>query len=356
MAGDPAERAGWGRDRNLVSNRNSSNVEDALDPAQPVVTAEVAGVAADLEPSLVDAAVQRAAAAAVAPLRLMAVHAHPDDESSKGAAALAKYAAEGAGVVVVSCTGGERGDVLNPNIQVEGTDIPALRIEEMARAAEILGVAHVWLGFHDSGYHEGPPESWELPVGSFGALDPDEEISALVKVVREYRPHVMTTYDENGGYPHPDHIRCHVVSVGAFEAAGDPDAYPEAGEPWQPLKLYYNVGFSRERIEAINNAVKERTGDGPYDEWIKRFAENKRPDPGTRTTTKVPVADFFTARDAALKAHATQIDPDSHWFAVPHELEAEVWGTDDFELARSLVDTPLPEDDLFAGVRDRVSS
>jgi mycothiol S-conjugate amidase len=356
MAGDPAERAGWGRDRNLVSNRNSSNVEDALDPAQPVVTAEVAGVAADLESSVVDAAVQRAAAAAVAPLRLMAVHAHPDDESSKGAAALAKYAAEGAGVVVVSCTGGERGDVLNPNIQVEGTDIPALRIEEMARAAEILGVAHVWLGFHDSGYHEGPPESWELPAGSFGALDPDEEIAALVKVVREYRPHVMTTYDENGGYPHPDHIRCHVVSVGAFEAAGDPDAYPDAGEPWQPLKLYYNVGFSRERIEAINSAVKERTGDGPYDEWIKRFAENKRPDPGTRTTTKVPVADFFTARDAALKAHATQIDPDSHWFAVPHELEAEVWGTDDFELARSLVDTPLPEDDLFAGVRERVSS
>jgi len=339
MAGDPAERAGWGRDQNQVSNptTNLSAVDDVLDPAEPVVTAEVAGIAGDLEPSVMDAAVQRAAAAAVAPLRLMAVHAHPDDESSKGAAALAKYAAEGAGVVVVSCTGGERGDVLNPNIKVEDTDIPALRIEEMARAAEILGVAHVWLGFHDSGYHEGPPESWDLPAGSFGALDPDEEIAALVKVVREFRPHVMTTYDENGGYPHPDHIRCHIVSVGAFEAAGDPDAYPDAGEPWQPLKLYYNVGFSR-------------------DEWIKRFAENKRPDPGHRTTTKVPVADFFGVRDAALKAHATQIDPDSHWFAVPHELEAEVWGTDDFELARSLVDTPLPEDDLFAGVRERVSS
>ena len=103
----------------------------------------------------------------------------------------------------------------------------------------------------------------------------------------------MTTYDENGGYPHPDHIRCHVVSVGAFEAAGDPEAYPEAGEPWQPLKLYYNVGFSRERILAINTAVKERTGEGPFDEWIQRFAEHPRPDPASRITTRVPVADYF---------------------------------------------------------------
>ncbi len=303
---------------------------------------------------LAEAAVARSDAAQLAPLRLMAVHAHPDDESSKGAASLAKYSAEGAGVVVVSCTGGERGDILNPKLDVEGVDIPSLRITEMARAAEILGVAHVWLGYHDSGYHEGAPETWTLPDGCFGALDPDEEIAALVKVVRQYRPHVMTTYDENGGYPHPDHIRCHVVSVGAFEAAGDPEAYPEAGEPWQPLKLYYNVGFSRERILAINNAVKERTGEGPFDEWIQRFADNPRPDPASRITTKVPVAEYFGARDAALKAHATQIDPDSHWFAVPHDLEAEIWGTDDYELARSLVDSPVPEDDLFAGVREAV--
>ena len=104
---------------------------------------------------MVDAADARERAALAAPLRLMAVHAHPDDESSKGAATLAKYSAEGVGVVVVSCTGGERGDVLNPKLTIDGVDIPALRIREMARAAEILGVAHVWLGFHDSGYHEG---------------------------------------------------------------------------------------------------------------------------------------------------------------------------------------------------------
>ena len=305
---------------------------------------------------LVAAASRRAAEAAAAPLRLMAVHAHPDDESSKGAASLAKYAADGVGVMVVSCTGGERGDILNPAFTDADIDIPALRITEMARAAQILGVAHTWLGFEDSGYHEGAPETWQLPEGSFGALDVDVETEALVRVVRAFRPHVMTTYDENGGYPHPDHIRCHVISMAAFEAAGDPDAYPGTGEPWQPLKLYYNVGFSRERMTAINEAVRERTGEGPFDDWIKRFQDNPRPDPGLRITTRIPASDFFDKRDAALLAHATQIDPNSHWFAVPHDIEASVWNTEDYELARSLVDTQVPEDDLFAGVRERVQS
>jgi mycothiol S-conjugate amidase len=351
MVGVPAGHAGPEGDRQNVSNSAAQNPPATGAGAEPGNGAP----AAQAQASDAGSAGERTRAALASPLRLMAVHAHPDDESSKGAASLAKYSAEGAGVVVVSCTGGERGDILNPKLDTDGVDIPALRISEMARAAEILGVAHVWLGFHDSGYHEGPPDSWELPPGSFGALDPDQEIAALVKVVRQYRPHVMTTYDENGGYPHPDHIRCHVVSVGAFEAAGDPEAYPEAGEPWQPLKLYYNVGFSRERIFAINSAVKERTGEGPFDEWIQRFSEHPRPDPASRITTRVPVADFFGVRDAALKAHETQIDPDSHWFAIPHDLEAEIWGTDDYELARSLVDAPLPEDDLFAGVRERVT-
>lgn len=327
------------------------------DPEHPVAhTDSEELIATGADAALVDAAQARDEAALAAPLRLMAVHAHPDDESSKGAATLAKYAADGVGVVVVSCTGGERGDVLNKKLSVDSAAIPALRIREMARAAEILGVAHVWLGFHDTGYHEGPPESWDLPAGSFGVLDPEVEIEALVRVVRRYRPHVMTTYDETGGYPHPDHIRCHVVSVGAFEAAGDPDAFPDAGEPWQPLKLYYNIGFTRARIEAINEAVRERTGQGPYDEWIKRFTDHQRPDNSTRITTQVTVHDYFHVRDDALRAHETQIDPDSTWFAVPRDLEAQVWATEDYELARSLVDTTLPEVDLFAGVREKVTS
>ena len=310
----------------------------------------------EISPEMAAAAAERTETALRAPLRLMAVHAHPDDESSKGAAGLAMYSASGVGVMVVSCTGGERGDVLNPNYsKLDAHDMTVLRQAEMAKAAEVLGVAHTWLGFVDSGYHEGAPETWQLPEGCFGALDPAIETEALVKLIREFRPHVMTTYDENGGYPHPDHIRTHVISMAAFEAAGDPDAFPEAGEPWQPLKLYYNVGFSGQRIRLINEAVRARTGEGPYDEWIKRFAERDRPDPATRITSRIKVSDFYDQRDAALKAHATQIDPASHWFAVPRDIEAEVWGTDDYELARSLVDTELPENDLFAGVRDRVS-
>lgn len=314
---------------------------------------------------LVEANERRTELAYAAPLRMMAVHAHPDDESSKGAATLARYADEGIGVMVVSCTGGERGDILNPKFKDQEIDIPALRQTEMARAAQILGISHQWLGFEDSGYHEGDPASWDLPAGSFGALPADEEIEALVKLVRAFKPHVMTTYDEEGGYPHPDHIRCHVVAMGAFEAAGDPDAYPDAGEPWQPLKLYYNAGFSRDRLLAINDAVKERTGVGPFDEWIqhwtdaaKKAEEEGRParqDRSERTTTRVPVSKWFDRRDAALKAHETQIDPDSHWFAIPRDIETGVWSTDDYELARSLVDSSLPEDDLFAGVREHLA-
>ena len=359
MVGVPHAQADSNRDPKVRAQNVSDafSVPDVADAEHPVAhTDSEELIATGADSALVDAAQARDEAARLAPLRLMAVHAHPDDESSKGAATLAKYSADGVGVVVVSCTGGERGDVLNKKLTIDSAEIPALRIREMARAAEILGVAHVWLGFHDTGYHEGPPESWDLPAGSFGVLDPEVEIEALVRVVRQYRPHVMTTYDETGGYPHPDHIRCHVVSVGAFEAAGDPDAYPDAGPPWQPLKLYYNVGFSRSRITAINEAVREQTGEGPYDEWIKRFSDQARPDPGTRITSQVAVADYFHVRDAALRAHETQIDPDSAWFAVPRDLEAQVWGTEDYELARSLVDTTLPEDDLFAGVREKVSS
>ena len=169
-------------------------------------------------------------------LRLMCVHAHPDDESSKGAATMARYAREGVDVLVVTLTDGSRGSVLNPAMdrpEVQA-DITAIRAAEMDRAREILGVRQVFLGFVDSGLPEGDPLP-PLPDGCFAVGDLEEQTEALVRVVREQRPHVMTTYDENGGYPHPDHIRCHEVSVAAFEAAGDPDRFPGAGEPWQPL-------------------------------------------------------------------------------------------------------------------------
>jgi mycothiol S-conjugate amidase len=283
-------------------------------------------------------------------LRLMAVHAHPDDESSKGAATMAKYVAEGADVLVVSCTGGERGDVLNPNLKDDVhilRDLPRVRREEMKRAQEILGVQHTWLGFVDSGLPEGDPLP-PLPEGCF-ALEPIEVTTeALVREIRRFRPHVMTTYDENGGYPHPDHVMTHTVSMAAFFAAGDPAAYPHAGAPWQPLKLYYNQGFSKEKIVAFHEALIALEEESPYADWLERWEDR----PPRDITTRVHCADYFDVRDQALLAHATQIDPDGTWFQVPRDLQASVWPTEEYEAVLSYVPIEPGEDDLFAGIPD----
>ncbi|MDP9395199.1 MAG: mycothiol conjugate amidase Mca [Actinomycetota bacterium] len=285
-------------------------------------------------------------------LRLMAVHAHPDDESSKGAAAMARYVAEGVDVLVATCTGGERGSVLNPRLQNDPNvveNLPEIRRREMETAREILGVRQAWLGFVDSGLPDGDPLP-ALPEGCFALQPVDEAASRLVALVREFRPHVMTTYDENGGYPHPDHIMCHNISVAAFEAAGDPAAYPDAGQPWQPLKLYYNQTFTKARTVALHRALLAAGLPSPYAEWLERWEDRQE----RAVTTHVPCADYFSVRDRALMAHATQVDPDGAWFACPLEIQREVWPTEDFELARAHVNVTLPEDDLFAGVRERV--
>ena len=294
-------------------------------------------------------------------LRLMAVHAHPDDESSKGAATMARYVDESAEVLVVTCTGGERGSILNPALQGR-PDIEAnmakIRKAEMAQARAILGVKQAWLGFLDSGLPEGDPLP-PLPDGSFGLVPVEEGAERLVKVMREFRPHVVTTYDENGGYPHPDHIMCHKVSVAAFEAAPDPEAYPDAGDPWQPLKLYYDVGWSRDRLTALHDAMTARGLESPFAEWFERWKQrdsNREERREPTVTTRVRCALWFPRRDAALIAHATQVDPEGSFFRIPLAIQQEAWPTEDFELVRSLVDTTLPEDDLFAGVREKVAS
>jgi mycothiol S-conjugate amidase len=290
------------------------------------------------------------------PMRLMAVHAHPDDESSKGAATMARYVSEGVEVLVVTCTGGERGDILNPALkddpEVVG-NIAEVRRLEMERAREILGVEQVWLGFVDSGLPEGDPLP-PLPEGCF-ALQPLEVASApLVQAIRSFRPHVVLTYDEKGGYPHPDHIKAHEVSIEAFDAAGDPDRYPGTGEPWQPLKLYYHLTFHKARLVALHDAAIEAGYESPFGEWLDSWED--KPEDADRLTTRVPCAEFFSVRDAALKAHATQVDPTGRWFAVPLSTQEAAWPTEDYQLARSLVDTELPENDLFAGVGDRVKA
>ncbi|MEE6167091.1 MULTISPECIES: mycothiol conjugate amidase Mca [unclassified Mycolicibacterium] len=283
-------------------------------------------------------------------LRLMAVHAHPDDESSKGAATTARYAAKGVRVMVVTLTGGERGDILNPAMDIPEVHgrIAEVRRDEMAKAAEILGVEHHWLGFVDSGLPEGDPLP-PLPDGCFGLVPIEEPVSRLVRVIREFRPHVMTTYDENGGYPHPDHIRCHQVSVAAYEAAADYMQFRDAGDPWSVSKLYYNHGFLRERMQLLQEEFAKNGQEGPFAKWLEHWDPEHDAFAG-RVTTRIECAEYFSQRDDALRAHATQIDPHGHFFHAPIEWQQRLWPTEEFELARSRVPVSLPEDDLFSGI------
>lgn len=263
---------------------------------------------------------------------------------------MAKYVSEGVDVMVVTCTGGERGDVLHSLAEDEVAEhgLAQVRRAEMARAAEILGVRHAWLGFEDSGFPEGDPPP-PLPDGCFAALPLEVEVPSLVGLLRQFQPQVVTTYDERGGYPHPDHVRCHELTMAAVDAAEDPQYRPDLGPAWSVAKVYYNHQFSRARLLALHAAMIDADLESPYHDWLAEM--DKRPDQGHRITTRVHASDWFEVRDAALRAHRTQIDPSSTWFAVPLDVQRQVWPTEEFELARSTVVTPVPETDLFSGLR-----
>ncbi|MGI8776815.1 MAG: mycothiol conjugate amidase Mca [Acidimicrobiales bacterium] len=283
-------------------------------------------------------------------LRLLTVHAHPDDEASKGAATVARYHAEGVRCVLVCCTGGEAGDILNPAMDRPEVRerLHEVRMEELARSAAVIGYDEVvLLGYRDSGMPDMPENA---DPRCFARAPMDEAVGRLVEVIRRERPQVVVTYaDDQEGYPHPDHLRVHDITLPAFDAAGDPDAFPDAGPPWQPLKLYY-VAWSRARILAMHQKFVDLGLTSPFDDkWFER------PDHDHRITTRLDVTDHDDVRRAALIAHATQIDPESpFWFGLPPGVVA--YGYDDYILARSLVDTAALEDDLFAGVRDRVAA
>jgi mycothiol S-conjugate amidase len=280
-------------------------------------------------------------------LCLLTVHAHPDDESSKGAGTVHMYHHEGVHTVLVCCTGGEAGDILNPAMDIPEVRerLHDVRMEELAKATELIGYDEVvMLGYRDSGMPDTPENA---DPRSFASADLDEAIGRLVAVIRREKPQVIVTYgDDQQGYPHPDHLRVHDISFPAFDAAGDPDAYPEAGPPWQPLKLYY-VAWARARVLAMHEKFQELGLESPFDErWFER------PSQDDRITTRINVAEHDEARRAALLAHATQIDPESpFWFGLPAEVAREAYPYEDYVLARSLVDSEPPEDDLFAGIR-----
>jgi mycothiol S-conjugate amidase len=291
------------------------------------------------------------------PLGLVSVHAHPDDEASKGAGTVARYAAEGIRAALVCCTGGEEGDILNraadtPDVRA---DLGAVRMAELRASVDAIGYAELYLlGYRDSGM---PDTEANARADNFANAPLDEAVGRLVAIIRREQPQVLVTYgDERAFYAHPDHIRVHEISVVAFDAAGDPARYPDAGAPWQPSKLYYS-GFSFRRIQALHDAYERIGEESPYAERIAQFEERLDQLPITPPTTLVDVGDFLDARRRALLAHRTQIDPDSHWMSVSDDLLRETFPWEEYVLARSLVPglampTPeQPEHDLFAGLR-----
>ena len=281
--------------------------------------------------------------------RLLAVHAHPDDESSKGAATYAHYRSIGTEVLVISCTGGERGDIQNEALEpkaMANRDMAGLRRIEMANAQLAVGFEHRWLGYQDSGL---PEDDEPVPANSFAVIPLETSAEPLVKIIREFRPQVLVTYDETGGYPHPDHIRTHEISLYAYEAAADALRYPDAGAPWQISKVYYDRIFNAPKIEAMYQFLATNAPETPQLAQLEEIRERMKDRPNL-ATTQVRVDDFLDARDQALRAHASQVSPDSAFFFWPNDLQREAWPFEDFQLALTLVESPLPETDLFAGI------
>ena len=298
------------------------------------------------------------------PLALLTVHAHPDDEASKGAPTLARYHAEGVYTVLVCCTGGEEGDLQNPSLREEGQPfhglepheerelVASMRDAELAKSVEVIGFDELdMFGYRDSGMADTEPNNHP---DCFHQADLDEAVGRLVAIIRRTRAQVIITYgDDQSGYPHPDHLRVHDISVLAFERAGDPDWYTDLGAPFQPLKLYYST-WTKARILAVHEAMIAVTGESPFsEEWLERPGQDHR------VTTKIDCTDYQWARTGALKAHATQVDPNAGWwFGLSDDQLSAAYPWEDWILARSLVG-PIPEDDserdLFAGVRERVN-
>lgn len=289
---------------------------------------------------------------ALPPLCLLSVHAHPDDEASKAAGTVGKYAAEGIRGVVVCCTGGEEGDILNPAVDTPEVraNLFEVRMRELRNSVDAIGYEELHLlGYRDSGMKDSDANEH---AENFANAPMDEAVERLVRIIRLERPQVIITYaDDRAFYPHPDHVRVHQISLPAFNAAGDPEQFPDAGDPWQPLKLYY-TGWSARRVRALHDAFLTRGEESPYAGWFERGFDESQ---DHRFTTFVDVSDFLHKRREALLAHRTQVDPSGFWMRLPDSVIRSVFPWEEFVLARSLVETGVAEgdveDDLFAGLR-----
>jgi mycothiol S-conjugate amidase len=262
---------------------------------------------------------------------------------------MARYSAEGTRVVLVCATGGEEGEILNPRMDQPGIKerMTEIREAELKTAADLLGVSQVYmLGYRDSGM---PGSEGNKHPKAFMNADPDEAVGKLVEIIRKEKPQVVLSYDESRGYEHPDHVKVYEWGRRAFEEAGDPEKFPDAGPAWAPQKLYYFATFSKKRLQILHDAAAAEGIDSPFAGWLDHWDQMGFEDPDI--TTQIDVTDYIELRSKALLAHATQIDPDSFWFAVPDDIQKKVYPWEDFTLVETTTEREIPEDDLFANVQ-----
>ena len=279
-------------------------------------------------------------------LSFLAVHAHPDDESITMGGTLARYAQEGIRTTLVTATRGEVGEILDKDLdpQEAAPRLASIREGELRAACAILGVHElVFLGYEDSGMMG---EARNSVPGTFWQADQAEAVARLIAIIRRVRPQVVATYNEIGGYGHPDHINAHRVAVMAFYHADDIKLFP-GGEPHRPSKLYYSA-FPKSQVRAIGQAMKRA---GMEDRFARDDGEAPFAVDDDRVTAQVDVSDQLQRKLDAMLAHRTQIPPDSWFMKLREVLGERAWSRESYERVRSRVEAPTPEDDLFAGLR-----
>lgn len=278
------------------------------------------------------------------------VYAHPDDEVFSPGGTIALLSDRGVRVVLALATAGEEGEVVNPELRdvVNPADLPAIRQDELLCSQRTLGIAEVvQLGYRDSGMAGSTAGERS---DAFIQADREEAARRVAELIRDVKPQVVCTFDPTGGYGHPDHIMVNAVTRAAFERAGDAQWYPDAGEPWQPSKLYYPV-FAQESVRQARAAMEKRGGQF---EFGPRPVADAEPDvlgaPDEAITTVVDISTTLDRKIAAFRCYDTQNTPQLFYYTMPGDALREAFSREYFTLARSLVDTPKPEHDLFAGL------
>ena len=289
--------------------------------------------------------------------RLLFVHAHPDDEAIPTGVTMAKYAAEGAAVTLVTCTLGEEGEVVAADLghlaSMNEDRLGEHRINELREACDILGVQDVRIlggqgRWRDSGMENTPTNDHPR---AFWQADLDEAVEALVEVIRETRPQVVVTYNERGDYGHPDHIQAHRVAVGAVDAARDAARCPGAGAPWDVAKLYYTA-IPKSLLQLGMDYFKAAGEPGIF-EGVTSVDDLPFGTPDELVTTRVLARDRTEQKLAALRAHRSQVAENSEFFALPPELAPLFWGAEHYQLVRGPrgpADEDGYEPDLFAAL------